>query len=87
MIKVQLINSVGCSHCGQVLKTLNDIKSDYPKMEIEEIMMTTERGMKFVLKYGIMTSPGVVINGELAFTGGASEPQLRAKLDEYKKHD
>lgn len=84
MIKVQLVKNDGCTHCGQVLETLNNIKSDYSGMEIEEIMMTTEKGMNLVQEHSIMTSPGVIINGELAFTGGASESQLRKKLDEYK---
>jgi len=84
MIKVQLVKNHGCSHCGQVLDALNSIKPDYPDMEIEEIMMTAENGMKLVQEHAIMTSPGVIINGELAFTGGASESQLRKKLDEYK---
>lgn len=84
MIKVQLVKNQDCSYCGQVLETLNSIKPDYPDMEIKEIMMTTEKGMKLVQKHGIMTSPGVIINGKLAFTGGASESQLRKKLDEHK---
>lgn len=84
MIKVELVKNQGCPSCAQVLGTLNNIKSDYPDMEIKEILMTTKKGMELVQEHSIMTSPGVIINGKLAFTGGASESQLRAKLDEYK---
>lgn len=84
MIKVELVKNHGCAHCTQTLETLNKIKPDYPDMKIEEILMTTEEGRKLVQKYMIMSSPGVIINDELAFTGGASESQLRKKLNEYQ---
>lgn len=35
--------------------------------------MTTDMGMELVQKHGIMSSSGVIINGKLAFMGGATE--------------
>lgn len=84
MIDVQLVKTHGCSHCAQTLEVLKKIKPDYPDLNIEEVLMTTDKGMELVQKHGIMASPGVIINGKLAFTGGASESQLRKKLNEYK---
>lgn len=40
-------------------------------MRLEEVLMTPDKGMELVTKHGIMSSPGVIINGELAFVGGA----------------
>lgn len=84
MIKVELVKNKGCTHCAQVKSLLEKLQLDYPDMQIEEILMTTDKGMKLVQKHGIMASPGVIINGELAFIGGASESQLREKLNEYQ---
>lgn len=83
-IKVQLVKTQGCGHCTQVIEILKKIKPDYPGLTIEEILMTTEKGMTLVQNHGIMASPGVIINGKLAFVGGASEGELRKKLDDYK---
>lgn len=84
MINVQLVKTPNCSHCAQVNEVLKKLAPDFPEMKVTEIPMTTEKGMEMVQKYGIMASPGVVINGKLAFTGGASEDQLRKKLNEYR---
>jgi glutaredoxin len=84
MINIQLVKTQGCSHCLQVKKLLEKLSLEFPKMKVEEIMMTTKKGMELVQKYGIMTSPGVIINDKLVFTGGASESGLREKLNEYQ---
>jgi len=36
-------------------------------------------------EYMLMSAPGIVINNKLEFTGGVTEEQLRAKLNELKK--
>ena len=79
-----MVKTHGCAHCSQTLDTLNRIKPDYPDLKVEEILMTTGRGIELVQKHGIMASPGVIISGKLSFVGGASESQLRKKLNEYK---
>lgn len=84
MINVQLVKTQDCSHCGQVKDLLKKLAPEFPEMKVKEILMTTDKGMELVQKHGIMSSPGVIINGKLAFTGGASEEQLRKKLNAYK---
>lgn len=84
MINVQLVKTQGCAHCAQTLEVLEKIKPDYPNLKVEEILMTTKQGMELVQKHAIMASPGVIINGKLAFQGGATEKQLRKALEEYK---
>lgn len=80
MIKVELVKNEGCTHCAQVKALLEKISPDFPDLKVEDILMTTDKGMELVTKHGIMSSPGVIINGKLAFTGGASEKQLREAL-------
>jgi glutaredoxin len=80
-LHVELIKTEGCSHCAQVKEILERLKPEYPGLKVEEILMTTDKGMELVGKYGIMASPGVIINGKLAFTGGATEAQIRDALD------
>lgn len=81
---IVVTNPAGCVHCNQIKDTLEKIKPDYKDLVVEEVSTTTEKGMKLVQQHGIMSSPGVIIDGEFAFQGGASENQLREKLDEFK---
>lgn len=87
MIKLQLVKSEGCHHCAEVKKTLEKLKPEFPDLQIEEILMTTDKGMELVQKYGIMSSPGVIINDKLAFTGGGTEKQIREALKEVSKNE
>lgn len=84
MIKLQLLTAPGCSHCAQAKAVLEKVKKDYPDLQVKEIDMTTPEGQEMVTKYQIMSSPGVVINGELFSTGGLDEKKLREKLEEFK---
>lgn len=84
MIKVTLIRPSGCQHCVAVKATLEKMKSDYPELAIEEIDMTTPEGQALVQKHGILSSPGILINGELFAMGGTTEKQLRERFDELK---
>lgn len=84
MIEIELVKTQNCSHCARVKEVLKKLAPEFPDMKVKEILMTTDKGMELVQKYGIMASPGVIINGKLAFTGGASESQLRNKLNDYK---
>lgn len=84
MIKVTLIRPSGCQHCVQVKGTLEKLKTDYPDLVLEEIEATTPEGQELIIKYGILSSPGILINDEFFAMGGATEKQLREKFDELK---
>ncbi len=82
MIKVDLLTMPGCTHCAAAKKILDKIKSDFPEMEVE-ILDVTEHP-EVAQKYMLMSSPGIVINGKLEFTGGVKEETLRKRLNELK---
>ncbi len=84
MIKLQLLTTLGCSHCAQAKEVLKKVKKDYPKLKVEEVDMATPEGQKLMAQYQIMTSPGVIINNELFSSGGLDEKKLRKKLEEFK---
>ena len=54
-------------------------------MQIEEINVTTPQGTELVQKYGIFSSPGIIINGELFSTGALHKDEFVKKLDELNK--
>ncbi|KKU34858.1 MAG: Glutaredoxin 2 (Modular protein) [Candidatus Azambacteria bacterium GW2011_GWB1_46_27] len=81
MIKIIELSTPGCVHCAEAKKILEEkIRPNFPDVEIEYIDMLTEKGMEMVQKYGIMSSPGIIINGELFASGGLSEQKLVEKI-------
>lgn len=81
-MKVQLVTSESCTHCMLAKEALDKIKKDMPDLKIEVIDLLKPEGQEVAQKYGIMASPGIIINGKLAFQGGATEEQLREKFRE-----
>lgn len=80
MSKVQFVSSDMCAHCVRALEALKRIQKDMSDLEIEKVDLLADEGQKMAQKYGIMASPGIVIDGKLAFQGGATEEQLREAL-------
>lgn len=82
MINIQFVTAPGCHECAKVKKIFEELQPQYPKMQIVEIDITSPQGMELVQKYGIMSSPGIIVNGELFSTGGINKPEFIKKLDE-----
>ena len=81
MIKIQELSTAGCSHCASAKKILEEeIKPNFPNVEIEYIDMLSEKGQEMVVKYGVMSSPGIIINNELFSVGGLGKDKLVEKI-------
>ena len=79
-VTIQELSSPGCSHCASAKNILEEIGPQFPEVEIEYIDMFSEQGQKMVPQYGIMSSPGIVINGELFSSGDLNKENLIAKI-------
>ena len=85
MINIQFVTVPGCHECAKAKKIFEELKPKYPEMQIEEINVTTPQGTELVQKYGIFSSPGIIINGELFSTGALDKDKFIEKLDELNK--
>ena len=80
-IKIQELSTPGCSHCASAKKILEEeIKPNFPDVEIEYINMLSDNGQKMVQEYGVMSSPGIIVNGELFSVGGLNKDKLVEKI-------
>jgi len=80
-IRIQEVSTPGCVHCEQARKLLKDeIRKQFPDVEMEFVDMLSEKGQEMVRKYGIMASPGIIINGELFSVGGLDKKKLIEKI-------
>lgn len=82
--RVQLVTSQTCAHCMRAKVALDRIAKDTPGVQVEIVDLLKPEGMELAQKHGIMASPGIIINGKLAFQGGATEEQLRGYLSEER---
>ena len=80
-ITIQEVAAHGCSKCANAKKVLEEtIKPNYPNVTIEYIDMLSDQGQKMVQEYSIMSSPGIVVNGELFSMGGLDKEKLIEKI-------
>ena len=80
-IKVEVITAPGCSKCAKARETIQKVLQKQKNVEYKEISLFDNPDV--ATKYGIMSTPSVIINGELAFEGNPGEEKLRKKLEEY----
>ena len=78
MINVQFITIPGCVQCAKAKSVIEKVKADFPDMRVTYVDATEHP--EILEKYKIMSAPGVVVNGELAFTGGLNEASFRKLL-------
>ena len=76
MINIQFVTVPGCHECAKAKKIFEELKPQYPEMQVEEIDATTPKGIELVQKYGIFSSPGTIINGELFSTGALNKDEF-----------
>jgi len=79
-ITIQEVSTKGCASCAEAKKVLEDIKKEFPHVHIEYIDMFSDKGQKMVTTHGIMSSPGIIVNGELFSSGGLDKEKLLEKL-------
>ncbi|HIE46709.1 MAG: thioredoxin family protein [Nitrosopumilus sp.] len=70
-MKIQVLTTPGCSNCNVLEKMLKELGVKYDLIDVT-------KKPEYLQKYPIFTSPGLVINEKLEFTG-------IPKLDELKK--
>ena len=84
MINIQFVTVPGCHECAKAKKIFEELTPQYPQMKIEEIDATTPKGVELIQKYGIFSSPGIILNGELFSTGALNKDEFVKKLNELK---
>ncbi|NOZ64423.1 MAG: hypothetical protein GXO71_05780 [Caldiserica bacterium] len=84
MIQVQVLTSPTCGECARAKQILEELKPQYPEMQVQEVDMATPEGQEMISKYMIMSSPGIIINGELFSTGALDKQKFIEKLNSMK---
>ena len=71
MIKVKVLGS-GCANCKTTQKLIEEVAS----VNDIEIKLEKIEDMSQIISYGIMSTPGVIINGEIVHAGGVPNKKI-----------
>lgn len=77
-MEVKLLTMPGCQHCAGAKAALERLRPEFPGMMLE-IIDVTERPEE-AQRYGLMSAPGIVVEGKLVLSGTGSEQKIREKL-------
>lgn len=82
MITVELLSAPGCANCraakALVAKLIEQAKAEIPDLYFEEVDIT-ERP-EVAVRYRVLATPAIAINGKVEFVGVPTEETLRVRL-------
>lgn len=80
-IEVEVFSSPGCSKCGRAKEVLRKLAEDIGGGRIEWREVNVLEELDYAVSLGVLATPAIAIDGELAFTGLPSVRKLRGELD------
>ncbi|MEK7815574.1 MAG: thioredoxin family protein [Pseudomonadota bacterium] len=80
MLKIEVFSSPGCAKCGHAKDVLKKVAKEVggDRIEWREVSVLDE--MDYAVKLGVLSTPAIIVNGELLFTSLPSEKKLRQTL-------
>lgn len=82
MTEIRLIKSPGCGPCEQIARIWEKIKQDYPGFQLVTVDITESPAV--AVTYGLMATPGLVVDGVLEAEGWITERDFRQALDKHR---
>lgn len=79
MIEVLFLTVPNCVQCAKAKRVIEKVQPDFPDMKVTYIDVTQQPSI--LQTYPVMSSPGIVVNGRLEYTGGLDESAFRALLN------
>lgn len=79
MIEVKVLGS-GCKNCQTTHKLIEDVASENGI----EITLEKVENMAEIMSYGVMSTPGVIVDGKIAHAGGI--PDKKTVLSWFKSN-
>lgn len=82
MIKVQFLTAPGCSECERAKIIFQEVKKQFPflKLSIEEVNVSTLKGLQLAVEYSVLSNPGIIINGEFFSAGSLDKTKFIGKV-------
>ena len=81
-IMVESLSSPRCLNCEAFEKFWHSVEAQYPNVTYQKRSILDNDGAEMAQKFGILASPGIVINGELFSVGGVDTEKFINKIKE-----
>ena len=81
-VVLEELSAPGCAICKRFELYWHSIEKDWPNVTYKNVSVATPEGQELVSKFMIMSSPGIILNGELFAMGGYDENKFIEKLKE-----
>jgi len=81
-IQLEVLAAPGCHMCHVFEEYWKTIEKEWPSVSFKKYEITTPEGQELAGKHMILSSPGIILNGELWATGGFDKDKFVAKLKE-----
>jgi hypothetical protein len=87
MLHVLVLRDEACVSCDDVIEQLEDMKAEFPHLHIRRRLLEEEP--EIVGRLGVVATPAVIVNDQLAYQGHPEPGFLRTYLKnvEAGKHD
>ncbi len=86
MIEVEILSTPGCRSCQAAKKVVEDLvekqKEHFPDLTWKDVDLIEHED--YILRYNVMSTPVVVINGKKEIDGTIKETELVAALEKYR---
>ena len=81
-IHLQFLTAEGCGSCENAKQIINEIKNKFPylKLQIEEIDITSLKGLELAIEHSVMSNPGIIINEKLFSSGHLDRDKFFDKI-------
>lgn len=77
---LEYVSSSGCSDCRTFERLLEQVRSDYPDVEVHAVAADSTRGMALSIGRGILRFPIIVFNDVVVAVETITETDLRSVL-------
>jgi len=82
MVTIEILTtSLGCAKCERALDIIHDITKKY-KGKIRVVETDIVKNPEKLIKFGVMSTPAIIINGKLVFEGTPNKEALKKKIEE-----
>jgi hypothetical protein len=82
MLHVVLLHEEDNPSCDEVMEELQSLKSQFPEMRVRERLLDDEP--ELVTRLGVVATPAVVVNDQLAFQGHPEPKALATYLNNVR---
>ena len=85
MIDMSFITTLGDARCAKAKHVIEKVRSDFPELKVDHIDVTVNS--EILQRHRMLAAPGIVLNGQLAYTGGLDVDAFCERLKKLSNDD